>query len=137
MDAAQRAAHRMAFQLTYARSGEKRRFEPGILTGPNIPCAYGGELNASGEWNDGDDLSLNEERVHGPHRRRLDRPVRQLRGQRAVHEALEWLRVDGAPWLDPHGEAMREIYAAVGRLVDELDEIRRRHATGRSTSGNV
>jgi hypothetical protein len=38
----------------------------------------------------------------------------------AVHEALEWLRVDGEQFLDPHGHAESGIHQAVMHLVDEL-----------------
>ncbi|MGI5214882.1 hypothetical protein [Plantactinospora sp. CA-290183] len=134
------AAARVSFQLTYARSLKRREFMPGELTGPDIPCAYDGEINASGDWNDSrDDTPATDD--GGSEESGVAKTVFAGRDEsgwidryanyavnEAVHEALEWYRVDGHPWLDPHGPAEDEIYSAVNDLVDRLAAIRARHA---------
>ncbi|MFJ2087552.1 hypothetical protein ACIOBK_33845 [Micromonospora chokoriensis] len=42
----------------------------------------------------------------------------------ALPEALEWLRVDDQPWLDPHGPHSAQVHAAADELVDRLIRIR-------------
>ncbi len=122
--AALAAAARTTFQLTYARSPRPRQFSPAQLTGPDIPCAYGGDLDASGDWLDGrDDADELPARTEADW---IDRYANYAINE-AVHEALEWLRVDGCPWLDPHGPAEAEVYAAVNELVDRLAAIRNQH----------
>ncbi|GIG93017.1 hypothetical protein [Plantactinospora endophytica] len=111
------------------------------MTGPDIPCAYGREIDASGDWNHPRDDSFAT--VHGGWEDGGDVEIvfaeRDEAGwidryanyavNEAVHEALEWFRVDGHPWLDPHGPAENEIYDAVNDLVDRLASIRARHAS--------
>lgn len=53
--AAEAAANRCEFQLTYARSPVRRTFCPGWLDGPNIADAYNPGHTSPGEWMDGDD----------------------------------------------------------------------------------
>lgn len=146
-DPATRAADRVSFQLTYARSPVRRRFQPGVLTGPPIPCAYGGELAASGDWNDSGDAGQDggwHAPGDDPGNHDQDDPttavvvgrseadwVDQFAGyavNEAVHEALEWFRLDGVPWLDPHGtpDEEDEVSAAVDELVAKLAAIRAR-----------
>lgn len=120
--AAQAAAERVSFQLTYARAEKRRRFTPGFLDGPDIPCAYGGEL-ASSAWEDSGDLG--EVFADRTEQEWIDRYASYAINE-GVHEVLEWFRVDGRPWLDPHGKAEDEVYAAVGELVARLAAIRAR-----------
>lgn len=120
-EAAELAAARVSFQLTYARADRVRMFSPGVMSGPSIPNAYGGDLNASGDWEDGDDdadpyASRTEAEWIG---RYANYAINE-----AVHEALEWFRVDGKPWLDPHGEDQDVIYGEVNALVARLAAIR-------------
>lgn len=127
--AAKAAAERVSFQLTYARADKPRRFQPGFLDGPDIPCAYGGELNASGAWEDGGDLG--EVFADRSEDQWIDRYASYALNE-AVHEALEWFRVDGKPWIDPHGRDEDEVYAAVGELVAKLAGIRARREGARA-----
>lgn len=131
------AAARVSFQLTYAKADRRREFRPGELTGPVVPCAYGGELDASGGWNDSsdDDPTVDGGWEDGGNADDVfaNRTEAEWIGRyasyainEAVHEALEWLRVDGCPWLDPHGPAEDEIYEAVGEMVTRLSAIRAR-----------
>lgn len=117
--AAERAAARCAFQLTYARSPVPRRFRAGSLSGPPIPCAYGGDIDASGHWEDGGDAVFHERDEAGWVDRYANYAINE-----AVHEALEWFRVDGRPWLDPHGDLEDAIYAEVNALCERLAAIR-------------
>ncbi|GIF16458.1 hypothetical protein Ate01nite_64900 [Actinoplanes teichomyceticus] len=48
----------------------------------------------------------------------------------ATYEALAWLRVDGQPWLDPHGDAEKEIYALTDDLCARLAVLRRARTPG-------
>ncbi len=120
--AAERAAARVSFQLTYDRAQVQRVFTAGFLSGPSLPNAYGDDhVRQVGEWDD-PDSGL----------RRLDEAgwVNQFASyavNEAVHEALEWFRVDGVPWLDPHGPAEDAIYKAVDDLVRRLAAIRAEH----------
>ncbi|MFB6392667.1 hypothetical protein [Polymorphospora lycopeni] len=120
--AATEAAARVEFQLTYARSPVRRKFGSDGITGPSIPCAYGRDLNASGDW---DDPRPTDPPILNP-AGWIDRYAGYAVAE-AIHEALEWCRVDGAPWLDPHGPAEQQIHAEVDRFVAALAEIRRQH----------
>lgn len=116
------AAARVSFQLTYARSQHPRRFAAGLLTGPDLPCAYSSDVRASGDWEDGGDADgvfpgRGEQEW-------IDRYANYAINE-AVHEALEWLRVDGRPWLDPHGAVETEIYALTNELCERLADLRR------------
>jgi len=118
----ERAAARCEFQLTYARSPVRREFGPGWLSGPNIANAYRPGGTSPGEWLDPSDefMADDPDLVEGDW-------IAKYAGyaiQEVVHEALEWFRVDGAPWLDPHGRHDDLIYAAVGELIAKLEEIR-------------
>lgn len=136
MDASERAAARTTFQLTYGRSPVERKFFAGQLTGPSIPNAYADPdgtfdttedpwcvagLDASGDWEDGPDGDT--EFLDRTEDGWIDRYANYAINE-AVHEALEWLRVDGLPWLDPHGDYETAIYGAVNDLASRLTEIR-------------
>jgi hypothetical protein len=116
--AAERAAARITFQLTYARAAVQRKFSEGFMTGPSVPCAYGNEQDASGDWeapHDGPDLTEDQW---------IDEFASYAINE-AIHEALEWLRVDGRPWLNPHGPCQMEIYDLTNDLCVKLAELRR------------
>ncbi|WP_328344716.1 hypothetical protein [Micromonospora sp. NBC_00421] len=119
--AALAAAARVDFRLTYART-QLRRVQPGALDGPTIPCAYGGKDGQDGGWYDGRDLAVTGRTEAEWVDRYFGYAVNE-----AVHEVLEWFRVDGLPWLDPHGSPAHEdeVCAAVDELVDRLAQIRR------------
>ena len=112
------AAARCSFQLTYARSDEIRRFEPGWLTGPSIDNAYGeGGVPQAGEWYASSDVMPDTE----------DGCVDVYASyavNEAIHEALEWFRVDEVPWLDPHGKAEQFINVLVDEFCAKLAKLR-------------
>lgn len=118
--AADAAAARCEFQLTYARSPMLREFGVGMLTGLSIPDAYRPGRTAAGEWCDADAV------VDTDPESWIDRYANYAINE-GVHEVLEWFRVDGKPWLDPHGPAAPEIYEAVNALAAKLADIRRRY----------
>lgn len=142
------AAERVSFQLTYGRSPVQRRFSPGELTGPPIPCAYGNPLDASGGWTDSSaDTPASQDGGWYDSRDWPDPDDPACRSEQqwvdvfagyavneAVHEALEWFRVDGRPWLDPHGTPADEdeITGAVDELVARLAAIRARREGARA-----
>ncbi|MEU1813144.1 hypothetical protein [Micromonospora aurantiaca (nom. illeg.)] len=132
--AALAASARVSYQLTYARSPSRRRFTPGELTGPDIPCAYDGPIAASGDWEDSRDL----DEIHPD--RSEDGWINRYGGYaiaEAIHEALEWLRVDGQPWLDPHGPNSTQVSAAMDDLVAQLIRIRTGDPTQHVDAGCV
>jgi hypothetical protein len=131
LEASRDAAARVTFELTYARSPVPRRFAAGLMTGPDLPCAYGSEVRASGDWEDGQDASAAvSDRGQDDW---IDRYANYAVNE-AVHEALEWLRVDGQPWLDPHGEAEEAIHALTNELCEQLAALRRAHLPDRSAA---
>lgn len=123
---AEEAARRCEFQLTYARSPVRREFSPGWLDGPDLPDAYREGGTTSGAWMDGDSLYDGPATADGW----IDRYAAMAVNE-AVHESLEWMRVDGRPWLDPHGGSELLIYEAVGGLCARLAELRRMEAGGK------
>jgi len=133
------AAARASFDLTYGRAERPRRFVvDGIESIEEIDNSrYGHVANApatsSADWNndgDGDvDLDLDN---HGRLRRVneqdwFDDFARSAVGD-GVHEVLEWLRVDGQLWLDPHDpDVETAIRAEVDALARRLATLRERH----------
>lgn len=118
-DAAERAAKRIDFQLTYARSEQAREFTPGWLSGPQIADAFRPGSTASGEWSNPDD----EARADLTEDEWIERFASYAINE-AIHEALEWFQVDGRPWLSPHGKSEDMIYVLTNRLCAELAELR-------------
>jgi hypothetical protein len=109
---------RVEFRLTYAALPEGRKFYPDAMDGPDVPDAYGPPgRTAPGEWHGGDVLDSDDPTVTD---REWFAHWAQMAINEAVHEALEWLRVDGRPWLDPHGAHEKAIYVEVARLCDKL-----------------
>jgi len=123
-DAAEKAAERCEFALTYART-EPRELAPGMILGPDIDDVYHPGQKSSGEW-----MGEVPDGYHDAHPAVLlteDVFIDHYAGMainEAVHEALEWFRVDGKPWLDPHGPTDSDIYAAVAELVEKLTSFR-------------
>ena len=111
---------RVEFRLTYDRC-DSREFSPDGLFGPRIPDAYGrpGE-NAPGEWFSGDALNPEDGTITD---RQWFAHWAQMAVNEAIHEALEWYRVDGTPWLDPHGSCERAIYAETAKLCRKLADM--------------
>lgn len=112
------ARDHVEFRLTYDRC-DPRWFSRDMLDGPMIPDAFGpGE--APGEW-------------YSPNHPSDDAPAEawlahfaQIAVNEAIHEALEWFKVDGHPWLDPHGPAENLIYRATEQLCQSLAALRER-----------
>ncbi len=126
--AAAEASARCEFQLTYARSPVRREFSPGWLDGPDLPDAYREDETASGAWMDGDALYDGPTTANGWIDRYAAMAINEV-----VHEGLEWMRVDGRPWLDPHGASERLIYEAVNELCMRLAELRHAEAAPPAT----
>jgi len=115
----ERAVGRVDFSLTYART-EPRTFFPDEMRGPDLPDAYGGDHPQVGEWTGG--TSLNEEELDVPESDWLAHFASMAVGE-AVHEALEWFRVDGKPWLDPHGAEEAQVHKLVEQLTTGLAKL--------------
>ena len=116
--AADRAAARCSFQLTYGRAGDRREFFPDGIGGPSIDDAFRPGQSSPGEWCG--DSGHKEYDVDGW----IDVYASYALNE-AVHEALEWFQVDGKPWLSPHGKHEERIYQRVGKLAAELADLRR------------
>lgn len=108
-DVVVRAAGRVNYRLTYAATPIPREMDSGSIFGPDIPNAYDpdGSSLGSGEWCDPEFWSAVGDAP--TERDVIDRwfvtAVRE-----AIHESLEWFRVDGRIYLDPHGDHEREIH---------------------------
>jgi len=131
MDTWEAAAERVGFQLCYYRSETRREFSNGgvVLTGPDIDNAHAvpGEPPIESEFSPGEWSCLEEPKPSNGEEPSVDDWVRKyifMALQEVVHEGLEWLRVDGVNWIDPHGKHMGEVADAVDRLVTELHVIR-------------
>lgn len=79
-----------------------------VLRGPLLPNAYDfGETDGPGDWMHPDGIETVTEALF------------VVVGE-AVHEALEWFRVDGKMFLDPHGGMEMKIHNHVRELVTGL-----------------
>lgn len=113
-----KANARVEYCLTFDRCAP-RAFYLNELHGPDIPDAFANRF-MPGEWYDGtsvpeDDPEMTEEKWFAR--------FAKMAVNESVHEALEWLKVDGRPWLNPHGESERAIYDAVNKLCVRLAAI--------------
>lgn len=114
----ERARERAEYRLTFDKC-DPRLIMPHELMGPDIPCAFT-ERMMPGEWYDGEAPSEEDDEQTEED---WFAQFAKMCVNEAVHEALEWLKVDGRPWLNPHGESERAIYAAVNQLCARLAEI--------------
>ncbi len=115
--ASEAAAKRVAFQLTYARATNPRTVNYDAIDGDPIPNAYGSGMQLN-EWYDGDQPT--EPTVDAW----IDKYAHMAISE-AVHEALEWFRVDGKPWIDPHAHLERAVQEEVREMCTRLAELRR------------
>lgn len=117
-------ARRADFQLHYGRSSQLRSLEPdGIMQGDKIDNAYSSGGLSSGEWYD-NRLRSHSDDTPLPSEDEVLAGFFAMAVNEAVHEALEWFRVDGAPALDPHGSAEATIQGLVDELALKLWELR-------------
>ena len=108
-DGARADAGRVDYRLNYGCTDEPRRCHAFGIDGPDIPDAYEPGKTASGNWEIG--YFVGEE------------PIRDWFGaaiREAIHEALEWFKVDGRPLLNPHGKHETRVHELSGELVDKL-----------------
>lgn len=112
-----RAAERIDYRLTYAVT-DPRQAHPFGLYGPPIPNSYAPDEDSSGDWEDPDFVtvvSTEQEAVD----RWFTTGVRE-----AVHESLEWFKVDGERYLDPHGTHENAIHALCEKFAADLIALR-------------
>lgn len=113
----EKTASRVTYQLSFRQA--PREFGQDMLVGPRIPNARG-QGQADGDWVAGDapdeDADAETWLAHMAH----------MAVGEAVHEALEWLQVDGSPWLDPHGPAEFNIHDLVVEFCAKLAVLRAR-----------
>ncbi len=113
------AKSRVRYCLTFDAT-DPRDFGEDHLLGPDLPNAYGPDGRRQvGEW------------FGGPPARSesVEDWLTHFAGMciaEAVHEALEWFRVDGEPWLNPHGIHQHDIDDLVSELTDKLSALRGR-----------
>lgn len=122
-----RAVARVEYRLTFDKC-DPRSIYPGELLGPDIPCAFTEGRLMPGEWYDGESPSAED-----PEQTEQDwfAHFAKMAVNEAVHEALEWLKVDGRCWLNPHGEHERAIYREVNRMCARLAKLAAKDPTPR------
>lgn len=104
---------RLSFQLTYARDTTRRFHAMGIV-GADLPNSYQEGEMASGSWDQDGMADPTDERAL------VAEAFNAALGE-AVHEALEWFKLDGQPLLDPHDRGVEDdVHAAVRDLTDAL-----------------
>jgi hypothetical protein len=103
---------RLTFDLSYKRE-KGRRIWSGGIEGRDIVDAYKVSQRAPGEWA-GEAADMGYDPVLH---------VLRCGVNEAVHEALEWARLDGRPILDPHGYWEGDIFALVDDLVGSLFDL--------------
>ena len=106
------AAERVDYRLGFHRLDRPREFGPEFIDGPWIDDARLEGGKAPGEWYGGNPPLPPEKMTAQDY---FTHWVGMAVAE-SVHEALEWFKVDGKPWLDPHGRAKH----AIDRLLDEL-----------------
>lgn len=109
---------RWSFDLTYGRAPEgSRAFHQWGMTGPDIPNTYQDSAPTSTSNWDSDIMDSGDD---------IFTHVMSCAIQEAVHEALEWLRLDGEVLLDPHGTHEYEIFATVAEMLSKLTPLAKR-----------
>lgn len=113
------AAERVSFDLTYKRSPDKRGIEPGVIKGAPTDDSYKEGAESPGGWNNFDFANWpeNEDDVQGWLYHYFT-----LAMQEAIHEGLEWFRVDGKIFLNPHDDRFQDLDDAVIDLSNEFIE---------------
>lgn len=113
------ATARVEYCLTFDRCAP-RTFYTSELHGPDIPDAFSDRF-MPGEWYDGDDGPDPDDPNVTPED--WFAKFAKMAVNEAVHEALEWLKVDDKPWLNPHGEHESEIFRLVNNLCADLAKL--------------
>jgi hypothetical protein len=120
------AVARSSYRLTFGKTEKSRRFLEDGLDGPFIPNAYrDDDSEESGDWEQKPSFAVNGKYIEGSGASPEDWLAHFLSMaiNEAVHEALEYFRVDDKPYLDPHGKREQEIYLLVNELAANLAEI--------------
>jgi hypothetical protein len=117
MDAFEQAVSRVDHRLIYGRTEKPRTWKREELEGPDIPDAFHEGKLSPGAWLQQIQISRDEEEFSQEDwlAHFLSMAVNE-----AVHEVLEYFRVDGRPYLNPHGQCEEEIYILVNELAAEL-----------------
>lgn len=104
---------RLSFELSYTREPSRRISYTGI-DGPAIDDSVVPGRQSTGVWSQD---SIGEQRSE----RGIVNEAFNAALNEAVHEALEWFKLDGTPLLDPHDPLVEDdIYVAVRTLSDTL-----------------
>lgn len=106
------AAKRVDYRLTFAETPEPRVVHTYGMDGPDIPNAYkhaDSATTGSGGW---DDPDMFYDACTVPNYTEQDAIERWFvtAVREAMHEAMEWFRVDGKILLDPHGDNEDKIH---------------------------
>lgn len=119
---AEEAAARVEYPLTFDVLGTSRRFSDTTLSGPDLINTHDPSTTSSGLWSDFDDPRTDDTAGW------IDKFAAMALSE-AVHEALEWFRVDGQQYLDPHGCQADAINAEVTALCARLALLRQGSAS--------
>lgn len=112
----------MSFQLSYRRARIRRQFTGDTITGEPIDNAYGPGMSVGG-WYDSEWPSETSPRP-ATEDDYIRKYVRMAIAE-SLHETLEWLRVDGQPWLDPHSTSKAQaVVDVIHDFIDRLEQVR-------------
>lgn len=118
-DAFNLAAARVVCHLTYGRTSEPRKFWQDCVDNDEVPDAFGKPGSTSGgEWYQ----TCHVEPSEATEQEWIDHMASMVVNE-AIHEALEWVQVDGRPWLNPHGEQEKRIFDLTNALCAELAKL--------------
>lgn len=102
---------RVSYRLSFTPTPEPRTWHWDMLDGPRLPNAYG-RGTSPGSW----EIELSE------YKDLLEGVLTAVISE-AIHEALEWLRLDGEILVDPHSsEHSNVVLRASTQAVDVIHE---------------
>lgn len=109
------AVRAVDYRLVFVRESGPRRFDQATMFGQDVPDAYNPGASVVGEWYGGDVLVA-----------QWWQHFAGMAVGEAIHEALEYFRVNGGLWLDPHGPHRNTIHLLVEDFVARLAALRDR-----------
>lgn len=121
----EKAADRIEYRLTFGRTEEPRSFDREIITGPRLPDAVNEGQTSTGDWH----CFITPPDIYKrPTVNHWIESYFEGAIQEAIHEVLEWFKVDGERFMDPHNfgtetQIMEEVNTMVGKLL----QLRKRH----------
>lgn len=113
------AIARCAFNLNYSRAKSPRHFHDDGISGDSIDDAFTPGRTAPGDWSAGGNWNTFAKDARVPETVWIERFF-TVAVQEAVHEALEWFRLDGKVLLSPHAAHEIDILDRSAELAQQL-----------------